>query len=58
MGGVKIGIGFGQWKYGLPDPELLCTSAEIAEDMGSTPCGCRTTLSPAIRLWILRVCLP
>ncbi len=34
MGGVKIGIGFGQWKYGLPDPELLCTSAEIAEDMG------------------------
>ena len=34
MGGVKIGIGFGQWKYGLPDPELLCTSAEVAEDMG------------------------
>ena len=34
MGGVKIGIGFGQWKYGLPDPELLCTSAEMAEDLG------------------------
>ena len=34
MGGIKIGIGFGQWKYGLPDPELLCTSAEMAEDLG------------------------
>ena len=34
MSGVKIGIGFGQWKYGLPDPELLCTTAEVAEDMG------------------------
>lgn len=34
MGGIKIGIGFGQWKYGLPDPELVCTSAELAEDLG------------------------
>ena len=34
MGGIKIGIGFGQWKYGLPDPELICSSAELAEDLG------------------------
>jgi len=34
MSGVKIGIGFGQWKYGLPDPELLCTCAEAAEAVG------------------------
>lgn len=34
MGGIKIGIGFGQWKYGLPGPELICTSAELAEDLG------------------------
>jgi probable F420-dependent oxidoreductase len=34
MGGIKIGIGFGQWKYGLPDPELVCSSAELAEDLG------------------------
>ena len=23
MNGVKIGIGFGQWKYGLPEPDLV-----------------------------------
>jgi probable F420-dependent oxidoreductase len=34
MSGVKIGIGFGQWKYGLPDPQLLCTCAEVAEAVG------------------------
>ena len=34
MNKIKIGIGFGQWKYGLPDPELLCTSAETAEAAG------------------------
>jgi probable F420-dependent oxidoreductase len=34
MSGVKIGIGFGQWKYGLPEPELLCNAAEFAETMG------------------------
>ena len=34
MSGVKIGIGFGQWKYGLPDPELLCQAAEFAETVG------------------------
>lgn len=34
MSGVKIGIGFGQWKYGLPDPALLCQHAETAEAVG------------------------
>jgi probable F420-dependent oxidoreductase len=34
MSGIKIGIGFGQWKYGLPDPEQLCTYAEAAEAVG------------------------
>jgi probable F420-dependent oxidoreductase len=34
MSGVKIGIGFGQWKYGLPEPDLVCRSAELAEAVG------------------------
>jgi probable F420-dependent oxidoreductase len=34
MHGIKIGIGFGQWKYGLPAPELLCNYAEAAEAVG------------------------
>jgi probable F420-dependent oxidoreductase len=34
MSGIKIGVGFGQWKYGLPDPELLCKCAEVAEGVG------------------------
>ena len=34
MSGVKIGIGFGQWQYGLPDPELLCNFAEASEAVG------------------------
>ncbi|MGE0825768.1 MAG: LLM class flavin-dependent oxidoreductase [Candidatus Binatia bacterium] len=34
MSGVKIGIGFGQWKYGLPDPEMFCVAAETAEAAG------------------------
>ena len=34
MKGVKIGIGFGQWQYGLPEPEALCGYAELAEDVG------------------------
>jgi probable F420-dependent oxidoreductase len=34
MSGVKIGIGFGQWKYGLPEPQLLCQAAEYAEAVG------------------------
>jgi probable F420-dependent oxidoreductase len=34
MSGIKIGIGFGQWQYGLPEPDLLCRYAETAEDVG------------------------
>ncbi len=34
MSGVKIGIGFGQWQYGLPEPERLCNYAEAAEAVG------------------------
>ena len=34
MSRVKIGIGFGQWKYGLPDPDMLCAYAETAEAAG------------------------
>jgi alkanesulfonate monooxygenase SsuD/methylene tetrahydromethanopterin reductase-like flavin-dependent oxidoreductase (luciferase family) len=34
MRGIKIGIGFGQWKYGLPAPELMCNYAETAEAVG------------------------
>src|SRR6202008_2413197 len=34
MSGVKIGIGFGQWKYGLPEPESLCHYAEASEAVG------------------------
>src|SRR6266851_6918864 len=34
MSGIKIGIGFGQWKYGLPDPESLCRYAEATEAVG------------------------
>jgi probable F420-dependent oxidoreductase len=34
MSGIKIGIGFGQWKYGLPEPELMCNYAEAAEAVG------------------------
>ncbi|MGH7933900.1 MAG: LLM class flavin-dependent oxidoreductase [Candidatus Binataceae bacterium] len=34
MSDVKIGIGFGLWRYGLPEPELLCSYAENAEAAG------------------------
>jgi probable F420-dependent oxidoreductase len=34
MHGIKIGIGFGQWKYGLPAPELMGNYAEAAEAVG------------------------
>lgn len=34
MSGVKIGIGFGQWKHGLPAPDLLCEFAETSEAVG------------------------
>jgi probable F420-dependent oxidoreductase len=34
MDGIKIGIGFGHWQHGLPEPELLCKYAETAEAVG------------------------
>ncbi|MGH7917047.1 MAG: LLM class flavin-dependent oxidoreductase [Candidatus Binataceae bacterium] len=34
MNGVKIGIGFGLWRYGLPEPETICRYAEVAEAVG------------------------
>jgi probable F420-dependent oxidoreductase len=34
MNGIKVGIGFGQWQYGLPEPSLLCQYAEEAEAAG------------------------
>jgi probable F420-dependent oxidoreductase len=34
MNGVKIGIGFGLWRYGLPAPEEICQYAETAEAVG------------------------
>ncbi|MGH8013291.1 MAG: LLM class flavin-dependent oxidoreductase [Candidatus Binataceae bacterium] len=34
MNGVKIGIGFGLWRYGLPEPETICRYAETAEAVG------------------------
>jgi probable F420-dependent oxidoreductase len=34
MSGVRIGIGFGQWRYGLPEPESFCRYAETAEAVG------------------------
>jgi len=34
MNGVKIGIGFGLWSYGLPLAEAICNYAELAEAVG------------------------
>ena len=34
MAGIKIGIGFGIWRQGLPTPETICAYAERAEDLG------------------------
>jgi probable F420-dependent oxidoreductase len=34
MHGVKIGIGFGLWKFGLPEPQAICEYAETAEALG------------------------
>ncbi len=34
MSGVRIGIGFGGGRLGLPAPEVLCAYAERAEDLG------------------------
>jgi probable F420-dependent oxidoreductase len=34
MSGVKIGIGFGLWRLGMPTPDTICSYAERAEDVG------------------------
>lgn len=34
MGGIKIGIGFGLWRQGMPSPDEICAYAERAEDLG------------------------
>jgi probable F420-dependent oxidoreductase len=34
MSGIKIGIGFGLWRLGMPSPETICSYAERAEDVG------------------------
>ena len=34
MNGVKIGLGFGIFPFGLPDPQTICAYAERAEDLG------------------------
>src|SRR3990170_1287411 len=34
MSGVKIGIGFGLWRLGMPNPTTICDYAERAEAVG------------------------
>jgi probable F420-dependent oxidoreductase len=34
MSGIKIGIGFGLSRFGMPSPETICAYAERAEDLG------------------------
>jgi len=34
MSGIKIGVGFGLWNYGLPAAEAICGYAELAEAVG------------------------
>jgi probable F420-dependent oxidoreductase len=34
MSGVKIGIGFGLWRLGMPSPDTICSYAERAEALG------------------------
>jgi len=34
MNGIKIGIGFGLWRLGMPSPDTICSYAERAEDVG------------------------
>ncbi|MGE0823170.1 MAG: LLM class flavin-dependent oxidoreductase [Candidatus Binatia bacterium] len=34
MSGIKIGIGFGLWRLGMPDPTTICDYAERAEAVG------------------------
>jgi probable F420-dependent oxidoreductase len=34
MDKIRIGIGFGIWRQGMPTPETICAYAERAEDLG------------------------
>src|SRR5262249_26955386 len=34
MSAVRIGIGFGLWRLGMPSPQTICAYAERAEDLG------------------------
>jgi probable F420-dependent oxidoreductase len=34
MARIRIGIGFGIWRQGMPSPETICAYAERAEDLG------------------------
>jgi len=34
MSSVKIGVGFGLWRLGMPSPDTICSYAERAEDLG------------------------
>ncbi|MBI3303866.1 MAG: LLM class flavin-dependent oxidoreductase [Deltaproteobacteria bacterium] len=34
MSGIKIGVGFGLWRLGMPSPDTICSYAERAEDVG------------------------
>ena len=34
MSSVKIGIGFGLWRLGMPSPDTICSYAERAEAVG------------------------
>ncbi len=34
MARIKIGVGFGIWRQGMPTPETICAYAERAEDLG------------------------
>lgn len=34
MSGIKIGIGFGLWRLGMPSPDTICSYAERAEAVG------------------------
>jgi alkanesulfonate monooxygenase SsuD/methylene tetrahydromethanopterin reductase-like flavin-dependent oxidoreductase (luciferase family) len=34
MAGIRIGVGFGIWRLGMPSPEVICAYAERAEDLG------------------------
>ena len=39
---VKIGVGFGLWRLGMPTPETIVHVAEKAEDWGLDGSGSRT----------------